>query len=249
MELCIDESNERIERLYSPNAPRELAEAVSATGVPLLSMCLSAHRRYPFGSADPEVRKKAGDIIERAIELAVRLGIRTIQLAAYDVYYEPSTAYSKALYAEGLALAASLAARSGVMLANEIMDTAFINSISRHLEYERQINNPWLRVYPDLGNLSAWGNDVEAELLKGAGSIVQVHLKDTLAVTSNYAGQFRDVAFGEGCVDFRACFTALERQGYCGPYLIEMWHHAGDDDEARVTAARKYIESRFDESL
>ena len=49
-------------------------------------------------------------------------------------------------------------------LALEIMDTPFMNSISRYLVLKERLPSPWLLVYPDLGNLTAWGNDVEQEL-------------------------------------------------------------------------------------
>ncbi len=58
------------------------------TGVGIPSMCLSAHRRFPFGSRDEAVRERAREIMSKAIRLARDLGIRTIQLAGYDVYYE-----------------------------------------------------------------------------------------------------------------------------------------------------------------
>ena len=95
------------------------------------------------------------------------------------------------------------------MLAVEIMDTPLINSITAWLEYAKLIESPFFCVYPDLGNLSAWNADVPAELRKGIGKTVAIHLKDTLRVTDDFPGQFRDVPFGTGCVDFPACFRTL----------------------------------------
>ena len=37
--------------------------------------------------------------------------------------------------------------------------------------------SPWFTVYPDVGNLSAWGNDVPAELKLGIDRIAAIHLK------------------------------------------------------------------------
>jgi len=246
IEICIDESDDRLARLeWTKEEREELRRASYQTGIPILSMCLSGHRRFPFGSADPVKREKAYWIMEKAIDFAVDLGIRTIQLAGYDVYYEESTFDSRRLFFEGLKWATAQAARKGVMLANEIMDTAFLNSITKHLFYEKQIASPWLKVYPDVGNLSAWGNDVAAELKKGKESIVQVHLKDTLAVTENFPGQFKNVPFGKGCVDFPLCFSVLEKMGYTGPYLIEMWYQEGQDDMEVVGNAKAWIEKQF----
>lgn len=250
LEISIDESDARLERLNWTSAQRyELVEASRRTGVPVTSMCLSAHRRFPFGSREPSVRARALEIMERAIELACCLGVRIIQLAAYDVYYEEESPETAANYLENLCRAAELGEKYGIMLANEIMDTRFMSSISRHLEYERRVNSPWLKVYPDVGNLSAWGNDVTDELQKGMHSIVQVHLKDTLAVAGDFPGKFRDVEFGSGCVDFENCFRVLERGDYCGAYLIEMWHDKSRRDVESVAGAKRFIEERFKTAL
>ena len=249
-EISVDESDARLERLYWTEQQRtELRKASADEGIPISSMCLSAHRRFPLGSADADTERKAMEIMERAIDFSADMGIRVIQLAAYDVYYEQSTSDTVKRYTENLAKAAEMAEKQCVMLANEIMDTPFMNSISKHLCYEAKINSPWLKVYPDLGNLSAWSNDVRAEITKGIGSIIQVHLKDTLAVTDSFHGQFRDLKFGEGCVDFAACFRALEENNYCGPYLIEMWHKKGRSDIEDVAEAKAYITDIFNKAV
>lgn len=52
-----------------------------------------------------------------------------------------------------------------------------MNSISKALGYAHYLNNPWFQLYPDIGNLSAWDNDVQMELQAGIGHIVAVHVK------------------------------------------------------------------------
>jgi len=54
--------------------------------MPLQSMYLSAHRKFPFGSMDNAVREQAFVIMEKAITLAYKLGIRCIQMVGSDVY-------------------------------------------------------------------------------------------------------------------------------------------------------------------
>ncbi len=62
-----------------------------------------------------------------------------------------------------------------------------------------------------------------AELKLGIDRIAAIHLKDTLPVTGDNPGQFRDVPFGEGCVDFVSIFKTLHELNYRGSFLIEMW--------------------------
>ena len=66
----------------------ELVRLMYETGMPIRTMCLSGHRKYPLGSSQPEVSGRGMEIMEKALELAEDLGIRIIQLAGYDVYYE-----------------------------------------------------------------------------------------------------------------------------------------------------------------
>lgn len=246
LEISIDETDSRLSRLYADDKEGWLIQdAARKEGILLQSMCLSVHRRYPFGSEEPEIRRKAADIMERAVEFADKLGIRVIQLAGYDVYYEPSTEDSVKRFEEGMVWAASVAAKYQVMLGMEIMDIELMNSLRKHLVYEKRINSPWYKAYPDLGNLAAWGLDVPDELTAGIHSIVGVHVKDTLCRTATSPGVFRDVPFGQGCVDFQACFSRLEQLGYAGPYMIEMWHKKGQDDCALIQKAKTWVEEQF----
>ncbi|MEM9424093.1 MAG: L-ribulose-5-phosphate 3-epimerase, partial [Spirochaetota bacterium] len=202
LEISIDESELRLERLnWSHNEWRELRRITEEQDFPLHSMCLSAHRRFPFGSKDPQVRKRAQEIMRRAIERAYYLGIRIIQLAGYDVYYEPRDEETQQFFLDGLRQACDMAEKTGVTLAIEIMDTEYLNSILKYREIAQQIQSPFLKVYPDLGNLFAWNNDLEANLSAGMSEIVAIHLKDAITVGDGFPGKFRDLTIGEGEVD------------------------------------------------
>ncbi|AZI15123.1 L-ribulose-5-phosphate 3-epimerase [Avibacterium paragallinarum] len=246
VEMSIDETDERLSRLDWTKAQRlELVQAVLNTGITIPSMCLSGHRRFPFGSHDEATRQKAYEIMEKAIQLAVDLGIRTIQLAGYDVYYEEQDASTIERFQQGLEWAVELAASNQVTLAVEIMDTQFMSSISRWKKWDDLLRSPWFTVYPDLGNLSAWNDNVAEELTLGIDKISAIHLKDTFKVTPTCAGQFRDVPFGEGCVDFVACFKTLAELNYRGAFLIEMWTEKADEPIAEIINARRWIEQKM----
>lgn len=243
VEMSIDETDERLARLqWTQNQRKEITTAIYETGVKIYSICLSGHRRFPFGSKDPEKREKALLIMQQAINLASDIGVRTIQLAGYDVYYEDKTVTSRELFIENLQKAVAMAAEKEVVLSIEIMDDPFINSISKFLKIKQQISSPYLQVYPDLGNLSAWPeNDVAFELEQGIDQISAIHLKDTLAVTETFAGQFKEVPFGSGCVDFLGCLKTLKRLSYNGPFLIEMWSETSTEPEKEIQAAKEFL--------
>lgn len=242
VEISVDETDERLGRLdwtFDERKAFNLAVLQSPLTVP--SMCLSGHRRFPLGSRDPEIRKQARVIMEKAIRLAVDTGIRTIQLAGYDVYYEPGDEETRERYIEGMRHSLEMAAREQVMLAVEIMDHPFMNSILRFANMKKLLDSPWFTVYPDIGNLSAWGNDVPQELALGINDMVAIHLKDTLAVTDSHPGTFKEVPFGTGCVDFPAAFAALKSLGYAGPFLIEMWTEKAARPEKEIENAKSWL--------
>lgn len=246
VEISVDETPERMARLnWSAGERQAFFHAARDSGVAVPSMCLSGHRKIPFGSADAAVRAQADAFMDKAIVFAADTGIRVIQLAGYDVYYEPSTADSRARYLQGMQRALQVAARHQVMLALEIMDTTFLNSITKYLALKQQLPSPWFAVYPDLGNLTAWGNDVAAELTAGIDHIVGVHVKESKPVGPGFAGAFRDVPFGEGTVDFVQCFKTLHGLNYSGPFLVEMWTEKSADPLLEIRRARQWVGERL----
>ncbi|TQI80863.1 L-ribulose-5-phosphate 3-epimerase/hexulose-6-phosphate isomerase [Serratia fonticola] len=228
IEISVDESDERRARLDWPDEQiDELRNLCIKHRMPLHSMCLSAHRKFPFGSMDDDVRQEAFSIMEKAIVLAYKLGIRCIQMAGYDVYYEPQSESTHQRFIDGMKQAAKMAENAGVMLGVEIMDTPYLNSLSKFEVLKREIPSPNFMAYPDVGNITGWNYDVCTELKLAKDHIVQLHLKDTLRVSATSQGQFRDLVIGEGEVDFPAIFKTLAAIDYCSPFVIEMW--AQDD--------------------
>lgn len=243
IELSIDESDERMARLdWGPAECEALVAAARRHGLRVPSVCLSANRKAPLGSPDDALATEGLSIIRRAVDLADTIGLRIVQIAAYDTYYEEWDPGAPQRFVENMRTVLHYAASRGVMLSLEIMDTRFMSSISRFLHLRQQIPSPWLTVYPDLGNLSAWNDNPAQELELGlrAGLVTAVHLKDTRPPTGESPGQFRDVPFGEGCVDFARLFGVLARHNYAGPFLLEMWNH-GESDTRSIAEAREWM--------
>jgi L-ribulose-5-phosphate 3-epimerase len=250
LEISIDESEERRSRLsWTDEECREFVRIRSSHGQRVPSICLSANRAFPLGAADPDTRRRGVEIVEQGIYLADRIGVRTVQLAGYERYYDEPVPENGELYLNSLARCLRVAARYNVTLAVETMDTQFMSSVSRFLWSRSRLGrSPWLAVYPDVGNLSAWNDNAVEELELGLreGIVTGVHLKDTYKVTCESGGQFRDVPFGQGCVDFRAFFRMLTRERYAGPFLIEMWNRDQQDADA-IREAKHWLQSLMDE--
>ncbi|KXU01500.1 L-ribulose-5-phosphate 3-epimerase [Streptococcus constellatus] len=245
VEMSVDESDARLARLtWSKKERLELVKAIYDTGVRIPSICFSGHRRYPLGSNNSELEAKSLETMKQCIELAQDLGVRVIQLAGYDVYYEEKSPETRARFLKNLRRACDWAEQAQVMLAIEIMDDPFINSIEKYLAVAKEINSPYLFVYPDTGNVSAWHNDLWSEFYLGHQAIAALHLKDTYAVTEHSKGQFRDVPFGKGCVNWEEMFAVLKKTNYQGPFLIEMWSEnceTVEETKAAIKEAQDFL--------
>lgn len=221
VEISIDETDDKLSRLdWSSKERLELLRTMKEVGLPLRSMCLSGHRKYPFGSSDPEIRRRSMEIMEKAIELADDLGIRIIQLAGYDVYYEAGTEESEQFFRENLEKATMMAAAKGIILGFETMETEFMNTTEKAMKYVNIINNPYLGVYPDSGNLTnaaaAYNTNVLDDLETGRDHIYALHLKETVP------GKYREIPFLTGHVDFESVIAKAWELGV-RRYVTEMW--------------------------
>ncbi len=243
VEMSVDESDERLARLDWTAAERAaFRSAVADTAVPVLTMCLSGHRKFALGSASTATRSRALDILRNAVDLASDTGVRVIQLAGYYVYYEPHTADSRRLYEEGLALGLEWAANAGVMLALENVDGDDVMSVSSAMPFVDKFNSPWFQIYPDIGNLGEHGLDVCAELERGRGHFVGMHVKDTRP------GEPRRVPFGQGVVPFVPAFRKLAEMNFSGPVMLEMWNDDSPDSMRIVKDARVWVLNRMAEA-
>jgi L-ribulose-5-phosphate 3-epimerase len=244
VEMSIDESDARLSRLQWTRRQRsEVARASAEHETPIYSICLSGHRRYGLGSAAPEVRARAREMLDQAVGLACDLGVRVVQIAGYHSFYEVPDPATRDRYVDGIRDGVRLAAARGVMLAVENIDTGDMASISDCLRLRAEVDSPWFQVYPDVGNLVVNGCAVEPELRLLPGAAVGLHLKDARR------GEPRRVPFGAGAVPFVDVFRTLHEIAYRGPFTIEMWN---DDPAAANDAAieaREWIRERMDDAV
>lgn len=237
VELSCDESNDRQARLDWPAQQRKsLSDAIAKSGTPLLSMCLSGHRKLALGSADAGIRRQGLLLLEKAIDFCVDLGIRIIQIAGYYDYYGDIDKGTELRYTEGLSRGIGWASQAGVMLGVETMEGEHVvDSIRRAMRLVESLDSPWFQVYPDIGNLAAHGYDLRHELACGTGHLVGVHVKDSRP------GEPRRVRFGEGVVPFVDAFQELAAMNFTGPVLIEMWNDNRPDSMRLIKEARQWV--------
>lgn len=239
IEISIDESEEKLSRLDMSQSERlELVQLMFETGTPIRSLCLSGHRKYPIGSKNPKISSMGMEIMQKTIQFADDLGIRIVMLAGYDVYYEQSDQHTRQLFLSNLKKSVDLAAKSGILLAFETMETEFMNTVEKAKEIVMHIHSPYLQIYPDIGNITnaavAEGKDVLLDLNSGFGSLVAMHLKETKP------GQFRDMMYGEGHVNFSEAIKTAWTMGV-RRFVTEFWYQENDDWKDDILFSRIFI--------
>lgn len=239
VEISIDATDEKINRIYMTKDERlKMVQCMFDVGIPIRSMCVSALTKYSIGNEDNELCKKGMEIAEKAIRLADDLGIRIVMIPGYDVYYGDSTPETQRRFASNLKKIAMIAAKYGVLVELETMETNFMNTVSKAMNYVKQIDSVYLGVYPDSGNIKnaavTIGSDEARDLLSGKGHISALHLKETCP------GKFREVPYGTGHVDFPKIIRAAWDIGV-RKFVTEFWYKGNKNWRKDLVSAHDMV--------
>ena len=243
LEISIYEKDEKLSRLdWTKEERKNVLDAIFKTGQRINTMCLSGHRRFPLGHSDKEVQNRSLEIMKKAVDLSSDLGIRIIQLAGYDVYYEKGSAETKKIFEENLEKCVYMASQKGIILGFETMETPFMDTVEKSMEYVNKINNPYLGVYPDIGNLKnaslLYNKSVSDDIRTGKGHIFAAHLKET--IPNNY----REIEYGTGHTEFIESITALKEIGV-RMFTGEFWYVNNDDWKDVCINAVKFLRDKL----
>ena len=241
IEISIDETDEKLARVdWSDAQIWDVVSVAYGESMSFGSICLSGQRRYALGDKD---ETKSLEILEKAIRFARIAGIPVIQMAGYDTYYAQSTEETEKRFRKNLALGTAVAAKEGIILAFETMETPFMDTMEKAMRRILPIASPYLGVYPDIGNLNnaalLYKSDILADMEKGKGHIVAAHIKETMP------GKYREVPFGTGVVDFERILKKLWQLGV-RRYVTELWYTGNDDWKQAVNGASSFARKILD---
>jgi len=114
------------------------------------------------------------------------------------------------------------------------------------MRFVKQINSPYLGVYPDIGNLKnaavLYGTDLLADIESGRGHIFAAHLKETVP------GVYRDMNFGSGHTEYLNCIQLLWGMGV-RMFTGEFWYDGKSDAEEVVTEAAKFLHNKIEQAI
>lgn len=221
LEISIDVTEEKINRIYmDTEEKREIMEAIFDTGIPIGSMSVSALTKYALGDPDQAVRDRGMEIAEKSIQLSSALGVRTVMIPGYDIYYGESTIETKRYFLENIRKIAEIAEREGILVGFETMENNFMNTTGKAVQYVNMVDSAYLKIYPDAGNITnaavANRHDVCEDLSLGKGKLIALHLKETKPDV------YREVPFLTGHVEFERIINTAWKLGV-RRYVTELW--------------------------
>ncbi len=141
-------------------------------------------------------------------------------------------------FEKNLSKCVEMAAQKGITLGFETMETEFMNTVGKAMKYVNLVNSPYLKIYPDIGNLTnaahLYKTTVKEDMKTGCGNIVACHLKESKP------GVFREVPFGQGHVDFDQCIEQMLKQGV-RMFVAEFWYIGNDNWKDEIAQANAFF--------
>lgn len=247
LEICIDATDEKINRIFMDQEEKKrIMEAVFDVDLPIGSMSVSALTKYALGDPNEKIRKKAMEIAEKAIQLAVDLGARTVMIPGYDIYFGESTIETKKNFLENVKKIAEIAEKEGILVGFETMENNFMNTTGKAVQYVNMVDSAYLKIYPDAGNITNAAvenkHDVCEDLSLGKGKLIALHLKETKP------GKFREVPFLTGHVQFEKIINTAWNLGV-RRYVTELWDVGKDTWKEDILFANQSMRMILDQEI
>jgi hexulose-6-phosphate isomerase len=234
------------EQIECPTTPDEkeageMKDAAGKTGLRIHSVMNMDHWKYPLSSPDPAVVERSLEGIRTSIGNAHFWGADTVLVvpAVVNATTTYKEAYERSRVAIGKVL--PMASENNVIIGVEEVWNKFLLSPLEFAHYIDEFESPWIRAYFDVGNVVLYG--YPQDWIRTLGKrIVKLHIKD-FAFRRDSSGHSAAqwVGLGEGDIDWKAVYAALDSIGYQGSATLEL--DGGDG------AYLKDVSHRFDKIL
>ena len=212
-----------------------IGKQAQAHGVQLRSLSCGLFGSMPLSSPDESVRARGRKLIEKQIELASLLGIRSILVIPgfvnNDVSYEDC--YSRSL--EEMKKIVPLAERRHVLVGIENVGNRFLLSPLEMIRYIDALDSPHVGSYFDVGNVLPFGGIPQMWIRLLRHRIFNVHVKDFRLRIGNPSGLVPLLA---GDTDWQQVREALLEVGYDDTVTAEVAPYAQAPHQAVFDSAR-----------
>lgn len=185
---------------------------------------------------DDDERRWRVDYTKAAIDLAAAVGSPAVCLATGRALPGNPPERAREYLRESLHDILDHAEERGVDVGIEFEPELLVESTAETLSLIEEIDRPSLGVNLDVGHAAVYGEDPAEAIRRSAGHITGLHVED---IVGGLRGKHYHRVPGEGDLDFRAMFDALDDVGYDGFATLELYTYPDAPDEA---ARRAYEE-------
>ena len=184
-------------------------------------------------TADDEGRAWRIDYTKRAIDLADEVGAPAVCLATGRPLpgNPPEQAYEYLL--DSLGTICEYAAERDVEVGIEYEPELLVECTDEVLGLIEDVGHDALGVNLDVGHAAVYGEDPAEAVRRCAGHITGVHIED---IVGGVRGKHYHRIPGEGDLDFRAIFDALDDIEYDGFATLELYTYPDEPDRAASEA-------------
>lgn len=213
-------------RAHTPAQLAAVAETTGAGGLGISELVVQQDL-VQRDAAELDARCR---LIEDCIRAAADNGIPALNLFTGPEPWNPSTPQLGQGISHGEAWALvrgaferllEVAEEAKVYLAVEAVWGMLARDYYTLQELFRQVQSPYLAVNMDPSHFALYRNDVAWSVRQLADRIVHVHLKDVIGLDTRQPGDFLFPLLGEGVIDWRGFFDALDAVGYTGYCSVE----------------------------
>jgi sugar phosphate isomerase/epimerase len=173
-----------------------------------------------FTSADPALRRARIEYVKKVIDMAVDLGVEKVETFPGEVTRNPKEAHKDAF--DGITECVAYAEQKGVRLVLELSGQLMFGTPDEMMDLIETIGSKHLSACIDVGHLNSEYLPIEDTIWKMRRVIGNIHVDDMLEHKHFH------LIPGHGTINWDRCFTMLEKIGYSGSVLLEIYPYALD---------------------
>ncbi len=173
-----------------------------------------------FTNASPELRKARIDYVKKVIDMAAEMGVTKVETFTGEVTGEPDVAAKNAL--AGIRECALYAEQRGVTLVLELSGQLMYGTPDEMIWLIDEVGSPNLKCCVDIGHLECERYNIPDTIWKLRRYVGNFHIDD-MQRHKHY-----HLIPGRGVIDWAACLSMIDKIGYEGAALLELYPYALD---------------------
>jgi len=236
---------------FDASEARDLSAALSETDLAVSNVNANTATGYyddappsPFfepslATDDDEARAWRVRYTKRAIDLASLVDARAVCLTTGRALAGNPPERARAALRDSLREILDYAEPRDVSVGIEFEPELLVESTDDVLALVEAVDHPALGVNLDVGHAAVCGESVAESIRRCGDHITGVHLED---IAGGRGGTHYHLVPGEGDLDFRAVFDALDDVGYDGFATLELYTYPDEPDRAARRAREALAE-------